>query len=203
MANTNTPFGLRPSQYSLGTGWSGQTRTYYIPSTDGNAYAVGDPVKTLSGGADPSGVPAVTLATAGTGNAIRGVITGVGGTVYGGPGGDPTAPQQLIIPAAKTKGYYVQVIDDPYAVFEIQEYDVTGTVYTVADVGKNANLKSGVNNGVVSGWTLDNTAASNTGSTVQLRLLQIQPVALNTVGAYQAWLVLINNHELKAGTAGV
>jgi hypothetical protein len=204
MANPNTPFGLRPVQYLNGSPWNGQARQYYIPSTDANAYAIGDPVKTLTGAADSNGVSAVTLATAGSGNAIRGVIVSAGGTVFAGPSLDTTSLETTVIPASKTKNYYVLVVDDPMVIFEIQEFSGSGsTNFTAADVGKNSNLKSGTNNGYISAWVLDDTAASATTAAYQLRLLGIAPRKDNAFGSYCDWRVVINNHEFKAAVAGV
>lgn len=204
MSNPNAPFGLRPVQYFNGAKWNGQTRTYYIPSTDANAYSIGDPVKTLTGAADASGVPAVTLASAGDGNPLRGVILSAGGTVYGGPKADPANLDTTVIPASKTKGYYVDVVDDPWVIFEIMEFSGAGaTNFTSADVSKNCNLKSGTNNGYVSGWVLDDTAVSATASTRQVRLLQLKQFKGNAFGNYAIWLVTLNNHEFHAGVAGL
>lgn len=204
MANLNAPSGLSPVFNMYTSTYSAQTRRYYIPSTDTNAYAIGDPVGTLTGGADSNGVSAVTLGVAGSSAVLRGVITAMGGLAEGGPGGDLANLSLMAIPATKTKGYYVQVIDDPMVVFEVQEWGGTSyTAFTAADVGKGCNLKSGANNGSVSGWVLDTTAASATSSTRQVRLLGLARRGDNVFGQYARWLVLINQHELKAATAGV
>ncbi len=206
MANANVPSGLAPVAYLNGSPWNGQARMYYIPSTDGNAYAVGDPVATATGAADANGVSAVILATAGTANALRGVIVGTMGNVYGGPGVDPASPQTTVIPATKLHGYYVKVVDDPNVIFEIQATAAVLTAATAAAaVGKNAVLKSGTNNGYVSGWTMDDgtTTAPNTAIGFQLKILGIVQRADNVPGAYCKFLVSINNHEFKATVVGV
>lgn len=211
MANSNRPSGLVPVDHFMGIRWTGKINIYYIPSTDGNAYAIGDPVATLTGAADARGVPAVTIATGGTSNVLRGVIVTAGGdaaAVAAGysPYADPSNLNTTVIPASKTKNYYVGVVDDPYVVFEVQEWGgASYTALTSADVGKGINLKSGTNSGYASGWTLDTTAASSTASTRQVRLLGLaQRVGLdNAFGQYARWQVLINQHELKAATAGV
>jgi hypothetical protein len=175
---------------------------YFIASTNGSAYAIGDPVATDGTvGADANGVAAVKLATGGTGNALRGVLIGMGGTIYGGPGGDPAAPYaSTVIPATKTKNYYVMVVDDPDVIFEIQEIS-TGTPIPITDIGLNANLVAGTNNGFISGWTVDNTNQA-VGATLQLKLLQLVQRSDNAPGASQRWLAYINNHEFNAGTVG-
>jgi hypothetical protein len=205
MANINAPFGLRPVQYLNGAPWSGQTRTYFIYSSDSNAYAPGDPVKTSSGNADAGGnASGATIGVAGDSNALRGVVVSAGGTVFGGPYLDPSNLYTVVIPATKSYGYYVQVVDDPFVIFEVMEFSGTGsTNFTSADIGKNCNLKSGTNNGYVSGWVLDDTAASATTATRQVKLLGLAPRPGNAFGNYAIWLVQINNHELKYYTAGV
>lgn len=201
MANTNTPWGLAPSRYFNGTPWNGGGNTYYIASSDTNAYAIGDPVTLVSGGADANGIPGVTLATAGFGNLVTGVVLGMGGPTYGGFFGDPTNLNTTIVPATKTKAYYILVCDDPNVLFTIQEGG-SGSALTVASVGKNFDLKSGTNSGYLSGWTLDN-GTSNTGSTRQLKIFSLDQTVGNAVGQYAKWLVFINNHSYRTGLVGV
>ena len=199
MANANKPAGLQPVQYRNGNPWNGQARTYYIPQTDTNAYAIGDPVNLLAAGGDSNGVPGAVLATAGSGNLILGAIVGIGR--YEGGMFDPSNLDQIIAPATKTHSYYVMVADDPDILFEIQEGDTT-TYLTSAAIGLNANLYAGTNNGYVSGWTMDN-ASTGTGATLQLKLLGLTRKADNAFGQYAKWLVGINNHIFSGGTAGV
>jgi len=201
MANTNAPSGLAPVQYLNGSPWNGQARRYYIAQNDVNAYAIGDPVKTASGGGDARGVAGVTLATAGTGNAVRGVIVSAGGLQYGGPSANPGNLDTTVIPATKLQAYYVMVADDPNILFEAQE-DSDGGAMTTEDVGENINLVAGTNSGYLSGWMLDSSSAA-TGATLQCKVMQMVQRADNEIGTYAKWLVKINNHELAAGTAGV
>jgi hypothetical protein len=200
MANINAPAGLSPTQYLNGAPWNGQARLYCILSGDGSAYAIGDPV-TLGGTGDDNGVPNVVLATAGTANVVTGVIVSAGGTSNGGMLADPTNLNTTIIPATKTKNYYVMVADDPNIAFEIQEGGA-GAALTKADIGNNFNLKSGTNSGYLSGWTLDNASAAVT-ATLQLKLLGLVQSRDNTFGTYAKWLVKINNHTFGAGVAGL
>lgn len=204
MANINRANGLQPYQYLNANPWNGMGRCYYIPSTDSNAYAIGDPVKTLTGAADANGIQAVTIAVAGDSNVLRGVIVSMGGTVEGAMYGDPTNLNTTIIPATKLQGYYVMVVDDPDVLFVVQEFSGAGsTNFTAADIGKNCNLKAGTNNGYLSGWVLDDTAASATTSTRQVKLMGIVRTPDNAFGSYCKFVVRINNHELNSGTAGV
>src|ERR1700722_5134817 len=204
MANANRPSGLNPYRYLNGNPWTGQMNVYYIPSTDTNAYAIGDPVKTLTGAADVNGTPAVTIAVAGNSQPIRGVIVTMGGETEGSLYGDWQNLNPIVIPATKTYGYYVGVADDSDLLFWVQEFSGTGsTNFTAADISKNVNLKAGTNNSYVSGWVLDDTAASATTSTYQMKLLGIVRTPDNQFGNYCKFVARINNHELNAGTAGV
>lgn len=202
MANANKPMGLSPHSYMNGVKWNGGGTIYSILQADTNAYAIGDPV-TLAGTADAAGIPNVVLSTAGAGNAITGVIVGLGANIYGGIAGSTAQFNSVVIPATKpaNTNYYVLVCDDPNVLFEVQEGGV-GTALAAADLGTNINLLSGTNNGYVSGWQIDNNS-KGTGATLQCQLLRLTQRADNTFGQYADWLVRINNHSFKAGTAGV
>lgn len=199
MANVNAPNGLTPVGHLLGLNWTARGKVYYIPGSDSTAYAAGDPV-TLAGSASALGVPSIGLASAGTGNPVTGVFMGAG-TVEGGPYLDPTNLDTTVIASTHTKAYYAYVIDDPYVIFQIQE-GADASALAATDVGNNANLLSGTNNGYVSGWQLAETGVTTT-STLQLRLLGLNRIPNNVFGVYAKWLVLINNHSYRAGVAGV
>lgn len=191
---------MSPVQYLNGAPWNGAGRVYCIPSTDSsNAYAVGDPV-VLAGSADANGVPTITLATAGTANSVLGsIVSGAGAPSYGSSYGIPQN-NPIVIPAVKAVNYYVLVADDPNIVFEIQEIG-TGTALAATDVGNNANLSSGTNNGYLSGWLLNNSGVTTT-ATLQVKILMLVQRADNAIGQYAKWLVLINNHCYRVGQSG-
>lgn len=203
MANVNKPQGLTPWQYLNGSPWNGLGRVYCIPDTDDtNAYAIGDPV-VIAGSSDTQGVPTITLATAGTSNPILGaIVSGAGSPKYGEQYGVP-ADSPIVIPATKTRNYYVLVADDPNIIFLAQE-EATGSAFTAAEVGLNANLVAGTNNGYISGWQIDRTSPAVT-ATLQVKLMRLaqMPGTTNVFGDYAKWLVLINNHIFKAGVAGI
>jgi hypothetical protein len=199
MANINAPSGLSPVCYLNGAQYNGAGRVYHIPSTDNNAYAVGDPV-IPNGTGDAAGVPGAILATAGTTNTVGGVVVScAGASVYGGSYGVPQE-SPVVIPASKTRAYYILVADDPNIIFEIQEVG-TGTQLAATDISLNCSLVSGANNGFVSGWMLDNSTKASTAA-LQLRLLQLAVKPNNTFGAYAKWWVLLNNHQFRTGVAG-
>lgn len=200
MANSNRPAGLVPVSYLNGAPWTGGGSVYAIPSNDTNAYAIGDPV-TIAGNADTAGIPTVVLSTAGTTNVVTGAVVATSGSIFGSAYFDPTNLNTVVIPATKTKVYYVLVVDDPNVIFEIQEIG-TGTVLTAAEVGLNASLVSGTNNGYVSGWMLDNSTEATTAA-LQLKILRLAPRRDNALGQYAKWWVLINNHTFRTGVAGI
>jgi len=197
MANQNRPSGLTAVKHLTGAPFNGQGNIYYIAPDDTNAYAVGDPVVS-SGSGDDNGVPGITLAAA-TG-AIRGVVLGLGTSESG--IFNPNNLDSTIRPSgAQAIGWYAIVADSPDIIFEVQEVG-TGTSFTAAAIGSNANLSVGANNGFQSGWQLANTG-SGTGATIQCRILGLSRRSDNTYGPYAKWLVKINVHELSAGTVGV
>jgi hypothetical protein len=183
MANTNAPFGLR----CLGTLGGGSTAAkineYVVAAADATALYVGDPVKS-SGDFTSDGVPVVTRA--GAGDTIRGVFVG-----------RKLDPDNLtIIYREASTLTTIYVVDDPYAVFEIQ---TNGTALTT-DAGANADVAVGSGSTVTgqSGFTLDQSSV--TSSSAQLRILRKLPVTGNEFGAYTRYEVLINEHELKSTT---
>lgn len=197
--NINAPWGFAPIRYLNGASWNGQARRYCISSADTNAYRIGDPLMSdTTNYADSNGVAALTLATAGS--AVRGILVGMGGLTYGGFSGDPNALNTLIIPATKSYNYYVDVVDDPNVLFAIQEGGA-GSVLTAAAVGANANFNAGspVSGVNVSAFFLDNNTVNNT-STLNCLIMEAAQNSTNVFGsAYQTWIVLLNNHELRIG----
>ena len=192
MANVNMPMGLQPVKYLNGSPWNGQATRYCIPSGDTTAYYLYDPV-TTAGSADANGVATVSIGVAGA--AILGSIVGV-----------EVAGDNLdikYVPATKTRDYYVYVADDPNLIFEIQE---SGTAMAAADVGLNANFVIAAPSSTVSpSATAIGNSTKNTTATLNLKLLGLSQRVDNAFGTYAKWLVLINNHQYKAGTgtAGV
>lgn len=201
MANVSKISGLSPVFTLDASAWQGGGQVYCIPSTDSNAYAVGDPL-VIAGDADSAGIPTVALATAGTGNQLVGaLLSEAGATIYGGPFGVP-AESPVVIPATKTRAYYVMVADDPTTIYEIEEDGASGSTIVAASTGLNANLVSGTNNGYVSGWKLQSSSPA-TGSTLQVKLLRVAPRRDNALGQYCKWWVLINHHCFRPGQTGL
>lgn len=188
MANANRPTGLSPVR-GLDSPWMGQGNIYSIASNYNTAVAIGDVVKS-TGTASADGYAQVDLAAAG--DPIRGVVVGLGRspTVLANWGNLDTT----VRPANPGVVFYALVIDDPSAIFEVQM-----ATCAAADVGSNADLVIGANNGFVSGTTLSGTAAAGT---AQCRILGLVNRLDNDFGAYAKVQVKINEHELTAA-AGV
>jgi hypothetical protein len=186
MANANRPTGLSPVSI-YGAPYAGQGNIYAVAANYGTAIAIGDPVASL-GGASPDGYPLVGLAAAGT--AIRGVVVGIGRspTVLANWGNLDTT----VRPASAGYVGYLLVADDPNIVFEIQQADTVN-----ADIGDNADLVAGANNGYVSGYTLSSTVGT---ATAQCRILGLVNRPDNEFGDYAKVLVRINEHELSSAT---
>lgn len=201
MANVSRPAGLSPVFYLNGAPWTGGGQVYCIPSTDGNAYAVGDPM-VIAGDADTNGVPTVTLATAGTSNPVLGALVSPAGASAYGTNYGIQASDPVVIPATKTKAYYVLICDDPNVIYEIEEDGASGATIAAASTGLNANLVAGTNNGYVSAWKVQSSSVVTT-STLQLKLLRIAQRRDNALGVACKWWVLINNHPFRGGVTGL
>lgn len=212
MANVNSPYGLQAIQLQGGKSWRDSVNLYYIPSTDDNAYYVGDPVIKVTNSADVNGVNAVTLATAGTANAITGVIVGFQGTgtaLLGNynPGslfGLSGSPGPAYRPASTSLGWYVLVNDDPSTLYAVQSND-SGGVPAAGIVGRNANLASGTGSNYTgwSGWELAvNTVG--TGSTLQVQIKGALTDPTNLVGSANCkFIVQINDQTEQLPHAGI
>jgi hypothetical protein len=218
--NISKPSGLSPVEYINGAKWDGKVRMYYIAPADTNAYWPGDLVTLANAGDPATGIAGITLATAG--NVAVGVVQAigvgnnqVGASGFGGGAGGPYINANNLAAVSRASGaqpiaYYAAVIDDPNVIFEIQEGGA-GTNLTYSAIGNNANIvyaapATGV---VVSGTTLNNASVATT-ATLNLQILSLAQRIDNhfvtspaTGGGGQKWWVRINNHQFRAGTAGV
>lgn len=206
MANSDTPFGLRPIRHKSGAPYNGAANPYYIASDYATALFIGDPVIKVAGGSNTAAVevpgggtfgigtlPSIEKATAGDGNRITGVIVGFAPL--------PSNLEHKHNPASTARVAYV--CDDPDIVFEIQ---ADGAV-AAASMGLNAVLiytHSGSTYTGLSGVELDTTSdgpaadASN-----QLLILRASNREGNdTTSAWCKVEVLINQHTQSVGTVG-
>ena len=206
MANTDTPFGLRPIRHRNGASYNGAANPYYIASSYGTALFIGDPVIKVAGGSNTAFVsaagvgefpigtlPSIEKATAGDGNRITGVIVGFGPL--------PNDLTKQYNPASTER--VALVCDDPDIIFEIQ---ADGAV-PAASMGLNAVLiytNAGSTVSGLSGVELDTTSdvpaadASN-----QLLILRGVNDPNNDVTAANCKVeVMINQHTQNQGTVG-
>jgi hypothetical protein len=181
MANSNAPTGFTPVRYKSGAPYNGAANVYYVPSSDGTALYIGDPV-IIAGDGDTDGVPTATRATAGSAGRITGVVVGF-------------RPSSTIVAngyRAASTAEYALVADDPDLVFECQE-DAVGGALAAADIGFNADMVSGSGSATThkSGFQLD-TSTKATTATLQLRILGFVQRPDNAIGANAKVLVSIN-----------
>jgi hypothetical protein len=180
-----------------GSAWTGALNSYQIASTYATALYTGDPVTILTDG---------TLGVGVAGSAIVGVFAGV---KYIDSTGVPKFQAYWPGNPGVLTGSTVEalVIDDPNVVFTIQETSGTGTAGTplaLADRGLNANFlyTAGTAATGQSAVSLNNASEADT-STLNLKILQLDPTPGNAVGAFANWLVVINNHLYKGGVTGI
>ena len=186
MANSDSPFGLRPVKHLDGSPWNGAVNKYYIPSTDATAVFVGDAVK-LAGSADANGVPTVAQAAAGD--------TLLGAVVSFEP--DSDNPTLNYRPASTAR--YCYVCDAPDVIFEVQE-DSDGGALVADDIGNNVDLVVGSGSTTTgqSGMELD--SSTKTTSTAQMRILRLVQREDNEIKTNAKYECLINEHVFKTTT---
>jgi hypothetical protein len=193
MANANIPRGLQPYAHQSGALWTGALRTYYVPVGNATALYLGDPVNLVTNSSDGNGVPAVGIATAGTGDQILGAY--MGRSNEGGILPPITLLQSNNVYLPASTAAYVYVCDDPDLLYWIQEDSVGGAMASGA-AGGNANLVAGAGSTITaqSGWQLQSSSLLHTQTTPfsQLRIIQALQEIDNLVGVNCKWLVKIN-----------
>jgi hypothetical protein len=194
---TNAPNGFQPVKKLDGSAWTGATNPYQITSTYATALFRGDPVTILADG---------TLGVGVAGAACVGVFWGVKWTDSTGRvrfenywPGNPGVLTGSTVEAL--------VIDDPNTVFSVQETSGTGTAGTplaLADRGLNINFlyTAGSTATGSSAVSINNASEADT-STLNCKILQLDPTPGNAVGAFANWLVVLNNHLYKGGVTGI
>lgn len=197
MANANTPRGLVPYAYASGAPYNGAFNVYYVPSGNGTALYVGDPVIQITNSADANGVPTAEIASAGGGAYVTGAFLGIVNN-----GGQLVVPvlqsSPVYLPASTAA--YIAVADDPNLLFWIQEDSVGGALAAGAG-GRNADLVSGSGSTVTgfSGWMLDSSTLATT-ATLQMRVMRALQQPDNAIGNYAKWLCRINLHSVTHTT---
>lgn len=186
MPNVSRINGFRPVN-SNGQAFVARVTQYFVPSSDGTALYVGDPVK-LAGSADTDGTsPTITRAAAG--DKICGVIVGF-----------RPNPDNLNVTGmyrAASTDRYVLVADDPNQLFEAQASNGTPTAN---DVGLNVNhaVGSPSTTTATSGAYLDFGTEATT-STLTFQIRKFSPTIGNEVGADARLIVSVNKHQFAIG----
>ena len=198
MANSDTPFGLKPVRYMSGAPYNGAVNPYSTAAGDATAIFVGDPV-IISGTAQTiDGVIYQDVDQAATGDVIVGVVISVDNALGSGAGG-----RDSTIHRAASTQRIVYVADDPNLLFEIQEVS-GGTPLTANDIGLNANFVVAAGNATTgkSGVELNNATEATT-NTLDLQIVGFQNRPDNEVGEHAKWLVRINRHQRANQVAGI
>jgi len=192
MANPNVASGLKPVKNVSGAPQSGAARVYSVPSSDGTAIFIGDAVKLVGTGQTINGVTFADVAQAATGDVMVGVVVGV----------LPDTRDSLTYRAASTQRLLL-VVDDPDALFEIQEDSVGGSL-AANDLGQNASLivASGSTVTGLSGTMLDSSTHATT-NTLDLKIVAFVNRPDNDIGTNAKWHVRINRHAYANQIAGV
>jgi len=197
MANPDTPYGLQPCNRNGGV-YDATANVYFIPSTDGTAVAVGDPV-TLAGSADADGIPTIKRLTAGAPSASAANIP-VGIVV-----GFKVNPANLEIPnyrAASTSAYAI-VADDPALFFTVQEDSVGGDL-AATNVGQRINFIMGTPSATtgLSNVEIDSSTAA-AAVDLQAQIIRLLPTPNNVIGTNAKWICKFNSHLYNPATVGV
>lgn len=205
MANTNRPNGFTPVRTLSGAPWSGKVKEYLIPSADGTAVYVGQPVK-LDGSSGAAGTVVngrncegmATCIAAAAGDRLLGVVVGF------------VADPAYLIPDYRraSTNRIALVCDDADVVYQAQEDSVGGSI-AAASVGLSTDMVVGSGSTATgrSGAMLDSSdVATDTGGQFRLLGLVRIPDATSTsgenqLGNYAKWEVVINEPQLSQGYA--
>lgn len=164
-------------------GGSPRVRTYYVPSTDSTALAYGDFVK-LVAAMDPKSEVSV-VARAAAGDTLVGAVVGF----------RPDASAPYTTTRAASTNRYVEVCDDPNAMYEVQE-DADGGVVSAANVGEMYNadiVVAAASSAGDSGTMLDSSTAAATSA--QLKILGAVRDGVNAAAQTGGARLLCKIHE--------
>lgn len=191
MANTDTPFGLKPVRDLNGAPYNGAAAVYSTASGDATAIFIGDPVKLSGTSQTINGQVLLDVDQGATGDIMVGVVVGVLADVATDPiyRAASTVRRLLVAPAN--------------LIYEIQEVS-GGTPLTAADAGLNANLVVGTGSTVTgrSGVELNNATEATT-NTLDVQIVGFVNRADNEIGEHAKWLVRINRNQFGNQVAGV
>ena len=192
MANKDAAFGLRPARMMNGSAFMNQQNRYRIANNASGAIFQGDLVEALTAGT-------IGVKAAGETDAVLGVFNGCRYT-------DPVSGKETFsnyypgsIAAADIEAF---VIDAPDVVYEIQ----ADAAMPVTDLFGNFDIVVGTGD-TKSGMSRTEIGVSTGAATATLPLKAIDisqdPENSDTGSANTNVMVVINNHLLSAGTAGL
>lgn len=190
MANVNRVNGFLPVGHIDGSPWNGQTRMFYkaAGTTVTDDLMPGDLV-IMSGSGDAAGVPGISRATAGAGNAICGAIVSIVPLV--------TNLNRRWLDGADAG--YVNVACDPDTVFECQ----ANAAITYTECGRNAPMVQTSAGSRTTGSSGMECGTNSATTNDQLKILGFVQKADNTINSlYNRILVLINCHQFKGSETG-
>ena len=192
MANSDTPFGLKPVRHLSGMPYNGAVTIYATAAGDSTAIYVGDPVKLSGTSQTINGRIYKDVDQAATGDVIVGVVVSV----------VPETADSLVYRAASTQRR-VAVADASDLVFEIQEVS-GGTALTANDAGMNADFVVAAGSATTgkSGVELNNATEATT-NTLDLQIVDFVNRDDNEIGEHAKWLVRINRHQFANQVAGI
>jgi len=212
MANVNAPFGLRPVKHIDGSTWNQQVQMFYVPSTNGEAFYLGDLVEVEASGDVITGTPGVNLygtrgQTSNSGD-VLGVVVGfskkAGNASQGNPvGADPDNLNIIYVPATKTADYYLHVCVDPTVVYEAQTDTIATTAFnknTTVAIGAAPTAPNNVSQTYAVG------SAANTTNTFPLAIVGAPQRVNNELvspGTNAKIYVMLNTPYLRPGRTGV
>ena len=134
MANSDSPFGLRPVRRAGSSYVTGGGNLYNVAAADAQVIAPGDPV-VVTGESDANGIPTVTRATAGATERITGVMLGIANGAAGLDGvGGITFDSSLN--TITLTNQYILVEDDPLVTYAAQ----FAGILVAGDISSTANL---------------------------------------------------------------
>jgi len=190
MANVDSIFGARYLG-TLGGGGEPKTRTFLIPATDNTAVFMGDFVTHQGTSAvwSVDGALYPVVAQSAASDRPVGFVSAV----------RPSRDYENQIYRSASTERLVDVIVDPYALFEIQ----TSGTFAVGNVGANADFTVGAGSTVtgLSGMELDQTTVATT-DTLPLNIVGMVPRADNEVGANAKLICMLNNSAYKPPVTG-
>lgn len=193
MANADFAHGFKAVQYLNGQPYTGAVITYNVPSGDGTALFVGDPVKLAGTATTVNGIIYADVIQAATGDRVVGVVEGFAV--------DPTNLESKYRLASTQRLVYCSPAEQ--LEYEVQEVS-GGTPLTANDISLNANFVVGSGNTTTgfSGVELNN-ATEATGNTLDVQITAFVNRPDNEIGEHAKWLVRFNKLQHADQVAGI